>query len=137
MEEVRAATNTATKNSIAAIALSSGAPVPILAKMKGRVSKMSPGPAPGSMPAAKTAGITAKPASIANIRSKNAVPSPDPSRSSSFFTNEEYVSMVPTPSDREKKDCPIAEVMHLPSILEKSGFSIYCRPSAEPGRLTE
>ena len=38
--------------------------------------KIRPGPAPGSMPAAKTAGMMAKPAMMANSRSETAVPAP-------------------------------------------------------------
>ena len=62
---------------------SHGTSAPIVEKMNGRVSKMSPGPAPGSMPAAKTAGMMAKPAMIANSRSKSAVKKPVANRSSS------------------------------------------------------
>ena len=48
--------------------------VPILEKIYGRVSKMRPGPEPGSMPAEKTAGITANPEIMAKARSARAVP---------------------------------------------------------------
>ena len=46
-------------------------------KMNGRVSKTSPGPSPGAIPAENTAGITAKPASSAKARSDTSVPIPD------------------------------------------------------------
>ena len=77
MAEVRAAKQIVTKKSMATTELSTGVTSPILEKMKGRVSNMSPGPAPGSIPAAKTAGITAKPAMRAKSRSKKVVPKPE------------------------------------------------------------
>ena len=61
---------------MAAMALIQGMVWPIWEKIYGRVSKISPGPLPGSMPAANTAGMMAKPASIANSKSETAVPTP-------------------------------------------------------------
>ena len=74
------------KNSMAAAALTTGRLMPIFANMKGRVSKMRPGPEDGSIPAVKTAGIMAKPAMRANIASKNAVQVPDARRFSFLST---------------------------------------------------
>ena len=77
MAEVNAANTIVTKNNTATTLLSQGAEsAPIFAKIYGSVSKMSPGPAPGSMPAANTAGMMANPAIRANIRSKPTVPKP-------------------------------------------------------------
>jgi len=84
MADVRAATRIVTKKMMAMTALSQGSPAPILLKMNGNVSNTRPGPAPGSMPAAKTAGITAKPAMMANRRSETAVPMPEAKMFSSF-----------------------------------------------------
>ena len=59
---------------------------PIWAKMYGSVSKISPGPLPGSMPAANTAGMTATPARMANNMSETAVPAPETIRFSCLLT---------------------------------------------------
>ena len=45
--------------------------------------------------------------------------------------------MVPTPSDSEKKLCPIAAAMADGVILLKSGRSRYSAPAAEPGSVSE
>ena len=74
ISEVMAATMTVKKNRTEAMVLRVGASWPILQKMYGMLWKMRPGPAPGSIPAAKTAGMMARPASSANIRSETAVP---------------------------------------------------------------
>ena len=50
--------------------------------------KIRPGPAPGSIPAANTAGMMAKPARMANSRSDTAVPALVVRMFSSFFTYE-------------------------------------------------
>ena len=59
-DEVSAATRMAAKNRMAATALVTGACAAMLEKMYGSVSKTRPGPAPGAIPAAKTAGRMAK-----------------------------------------------------------------------------
>ena len=74
---------------MAAMELSQGMVWPICAKMNGSVSKISPGPLPGSMPAANTAGMMARPASIANNRSETAVPTPVTRMFSFLLTYEE------------------------------------------------
>ena len=74
------------KKMMAMMALIQGRFVPILLKMKGRVSKTRPGPAPGVMPAAKTAGMMAKPARTAKSRSATAVPAPETRMFSSLRT---------------------------------------------------
>ena len=76
ISEVSAASRTDRKKVIVTTLLSSGAEAPMSAKMNGRVSKTRPGPACGSSPAAKTAGITTKPAISAKPRSKTAVQAP-------------------------------------------------------------
>ena len=86
IKEVIAATMTVKKNSMAATVLTSGACAPILQKMYGMLWKMRPGPAPGSIPAAKTAGIMARPASSAKSRSETAVPALDTIMFSSLRT---------------------------------------------------
>ena len=73
-----------TKKMMAMAALSQGTFVPIWLKIYGSVSNTRPGPAPGAMPAANTAGITAKPAMMANSKSETAVPIPDARMFSSF-----------------------------------------------------
>ena len=88
MTEVIAATTTARKKRIAAMELTTGRRAPKLEKMKGIPWKIRPGPAPGLIPAAKTAGMMAMPASKANTRSKIAVPALDTTRFSSDFTYE-------------------------------------------------
>ena len=100
-----------------------GAAEPILQKMKGTVSKIRAGPTPGSIPAAKTAGMTAKPAIRAKRRSKTVVPTPETSMFSLGLMYEEYVRTVPTPSEREKKLCPRAEARALGVSRLKSGLS--------------
>ena len=74
MHEVIAATTTVRKNITATTPLIQGISMLILLKMNGILWKISPGPAPGSMPAANTAGIIASAASRANVRSEIAVP---------------------------------------------------------------
>ena len=86
MEEVRAAMKMATKNRMDARALRMGACCARLEKIKGSVSKMSVGPAPGSIPAEKTAGMMEKPARRAKERSLRAVPTPATIRFSLFLT---------------------------------------------------
>ena len=98
---VRAEMRMVTKNTVAMMPLRTGADSPIVANTYGRLSKISPGPAPGVTPAEKTAVITAKPAIRANIRSNAAVPSPETRRFSFLLTYEEYTRMVPTPRERE------------------------------------
>ena len=77
---VSAETRIVTKNNIEITPLTTGADSAIVANTKGRLSKISPGPAPGFTPAENTAVITANPAISANIRSNIAVPNPDTSR---------------------------------------------------------
>ena len=74
------------KNRIAATELTTGIVCPIWWKMYGSVSKISPGPLPGSICAAKTAGMIANPASRAKNRSERAVPTPETSRFSPLCT---------------------------------------------------
>ena len=88
-DDVRAEKRTVRKNRMAAMELSQGIVWPICEKMYGRVSNISPGPQPGSMPAANTAGMMAKPASIANNKSETAVPTPVTRRFSFLLTYEE------------------------------------------------
>ena len=45
--------------------------------------------------------------------------------------------MVPTPSESEKKLCPMAAATADGVILLKSGFSMYDTPGAEPGSVRE
>ena len=80
MDEVRAAMRMLKKNRTDTTVPAQ----PIWLKMYGRVSNTRPGPSSGWMPAAKTAGITAKPASRANSRSKAAVQLPAETIFSSF-----------------------------------------------------
>ena len=83
MEEVSAATKTERKKRMEINAPTHGA---ICEKMNGSVSNNRPGPSPGWSPAANTAGITAKPASKANSKSKIAVPPAETIRFSFFET---------------------------------------------------
>ena len=89
MDEVRAAIRIARKNTIVTAPLNTGVSTPILAKMYGSVSYTSAGPAPGSSPAANTAGIMAKAAMIANTVSDTDVQKPDLTILSPFFMKEE------------------------------------------------
>ena len=85
-DDVKADARTVRKNRMAAMELIHGISTPICAKMYGRVSKMRPGPLPGSMPAANTAGMMARPARMAKARSETAVPTPETSRFSFLLT---------------------------------------------------
>ena len=73
VQEVIAATTMLKKNTMEKMVLRTGSSAPMDEKMKGMLWKMRPGPAPGSMPAAKTAGMMAKPAMRADTRSKTDV----------------------------------------------------------------
>ena len=64
----------------------------------------------------------ARPAIRANIRSDTAVAALWNIMFSFLLTYEAYVMMVPKPSEREKKACPSAVAIALPSIFEKSGL---------------
>ena len=72
-----------------------------MAKIYGKVSKMRPGPAPGSIPAANTAGMMANPARIENSKAASTVPAPEATRFSSLCTYDEYVRTIPIPRDIE------------------------------------
>ena len=85
MDDVSAATTIVRKNRIETILPSAAEEDTIVPKMYGSVSNMRPGPAPGSIPAAKTAGMIANPAMSANSRSNAAVPKPEASMSASYF----------------------------------------------------
>ena len=86
MLEVIAATITARKNSADITVLSTGSSTAMVAKIYGTLLKMRPGPVPGEIPAANTAGIIANPASMAKVRSETAVPTLDASMFSFLLT---------------------------------------------------
>ena len=111
----------ARKNITVMTAEITGASTPILAKMKGRVSYTSAGPADGSIPAENTAGMIANPAIMAKMVSETAVKSPPARMLFSFFIKDEYTSTAPIPSDMLKKAWPRAHAHPLASSLEKSG----------------
>src|SRR5574344_2455535 len=73
-QEVMAATMTVKKNRMAMMVLINGILMLISVKIYGMLWKMRPGPDPGAMPAAKTAGMMATPASSAKSRSEIGVP---------------------------------------------------------------
>ena len=89
MDDVRAATSMARKNVSVMMYPSTGDSMPIWANMYGSVSYTSEGPAPGAIPAAKTAGIIAKPLMRAKPVSNTDVQMPDFRILSSFFMKEE------------------------------------------------
>ena len=131
MEDVRAATISARKKSIA-----TKAPRDMFENMNGNVSKTRLGPSSGSSPKANTAGIMAQLASNANMVSEMAVYEDEAAMFSFLLTYEPYVSIVPIPREREKKAWPRAAEHTDASIFEKSGLKRYASPSAAPGSVT-
>ena len=66
------------------------------------VTNNRPGPAPGSKPAANTAGIVARPAMIATNVSANGITSALLSKFCSLGKYEPYATMMDIPRDKEK-----------------------------------
>ena len=77
------------KNRMAMMELKTGIVSLSEVKINGSVSKMRPGPAPGSIPAEKTAGIMAKLAIMAKRKSETPVAKPVTTGFSCFLIYEE------------------------------------------------
>src|SRR5699024_709259 len=98
----------------------------------GNTINNNPGPSAGSNPKAKTTGKIARPASN---ETKIFIPTTDPAddvKLTSRFKYELYVTIHENPTDKEKNDCPKANNIPSPVMLEKSGAKKKTTPSHAP-----
>ncbi len=78
------------------------------------------------IPASSSNELLARPATMA-----------EPLRSERRRRYDEYVIMMPKPTDREKKICPYACTHTVLSVMaDQSGEKKALRPSSEPGRVS-
>ena len=95
-------------------------PPAMFTKMLGRVTKMSPGPAPVSTPKEKQAGKMMMPAMIATNVSSRVMRTASPGREFSFVMYEPKISMEPMPRDRVKNAWFMAAVATLPRPISEA-----------------
>ena len=105
------------------------------ANTAGIVTKVSPGPAVGSKPKAKTGGITIKPPKRAAIMPKNATQAVERGRLASSERYDAYTIRVPAPTESEKKQKPMA--LNKESAVKSSHLKLNMNstPAHAPGSV--